>query len=87
MSIRPPYYAPVANDFFAITASCATSASAIAAGVGPFAGIFFRTTTSLTVISFSGNSMKIDAEKNSFIWISGAYVSAIATATCQFGVL
>lgn len=85
---RPPNYAPIALDFFAISVSVATSASAVVAGVGPFAGIFVRTSASFTVISPTGASLVVDnAAKNTIIWVNGAFLSAIATATSQFGLV
>jgi len=85
---RPANYAPIGFTFFDITTSVSTEASAVAAGVGPFAGLYIKTSTSLSITSFNGNTMVLDnIAKNTTIWVSGAFVSAIVTATSQFGLL
>lgn len=76
-----PLHAPVAQQFFVVSASVATSASAIAAGLGPFRGLFFKTSSSVT-ISQDGNTIVVDDfPKNGILWIQGSFVSAIVTAT------
>jgi hypothetical protein len=88
MATRPADYAPTVQDFFAISIAVNTVASARAAGVGPFAGLFFRSTSSVTVISPTGVSMVMDAvNKNTVLWISGNFVSVLATTTNVFGVI
>jgi hypothetical protein len=88
MATRPPVYAPIAFDFFNITVSCSTVASARAAGVGPFAGLYFKVSSSVTIISPTGVSLVVDnVVKNTMLWISGNYLGAIATATSPYGVI
>lgn len=80
-----PLHAPIAQQFFVVSASVATSASAIAAGLGPFRGLFFKSSTSVT-ISQDGNEIIIDDfPKNGILWIQGSFVAAIATATNVYG--
>ena len=87
-NISRPDYAPVANIFFGVTASVATSASAAAAGVGPFRGLFFITSSSVTIRGVNGNNISVDnVAKNTTLWIAGEFCTAIATATAQFGVM
>lgn len=88
MAVGDPKYAAKANDFFVVSVSVASRASAAAAGVGPFVGLFFRVSSSVTLISESGNSLILnDVARNTTLWIQGAYVSAIATATAVYGVI
>lgn len=76
-----PNHAPVAQTFVLVSVSVLTSASAIAAGIGPFRGLFFRTSSSVT-ISQDGNEIIVDNfVKNGILWIQGSFVAAIATAT------
>lgn len=85
-SIVNPNHAPVAQQFFIVSVSVSTSASAIAAGVGPFRGLFFKTSTSVT-ISQDGNTIAVDDfPKNGILWIQGSFVAVIATATNVYAV-
>lgn len=78
---RNPNYAPIAFDFVSIGVSVSTSASAIAAQVGPFAGLFFKTSASLTIISLNNTSLAVDnVVKNTTLWIQGNYISALSTS-------
>jgi len=84
-SNRSPNYAPIAFNFVVVSVSVSSEVSARAAGVGPFAGIFVRTATSLTVVSQTGNSISLDAvAANATIWLSGSFVSVISTATAVY---
>lgn len=84
---RRPDYAPIGFDFFKVTVSVSSEASAVAAGVGPFAGIYIVASTSFTVISLSGNSMPVDnAAKNTTIWVSG-FLSIISSVSTQYGLI
>jgi len=77
-----------ASRFFVVSVSVSTSTSAMAAGVGPFRGLFFKTTSSVTMVGFNGNSIVLDAvQKNAIIWIQGNHISVIATATAVFGLI
>lgn len=86
-----PTHAPVAQQFFSVTVSVSSSASAIAAGVGPFRGLIFRTTGSC-VITQDGNNLILDAinpTPNSYgiLWVQGSYLSVIAsTASAIYAV-
>lgn len=76
-----PFATPVAQQFFVVSVSVSTSASAVAAGIGPFRGLFFKTSSSVT-ISSDGNTIDIDNfAKNGILWIQGGFVAAIVTAT------
>lgn len=86
-NVGRPLYTPVINDFFVVSVSVSSSASAVAAGVGPFRGLFFKTSSSVT-ITMDDKSIDIDNFiKNSTLWIQGSYLSVIATATAVYGVL
>lgn len=88
MAVINPNLPPKGHLFFAVSVSVSSSGSAQAAGVGPFAGIFCVTSASFTITGNNGNTMAIDnAAKNAFIWMEGAFISIIATATSQFGVI
>mgnify|MGYP001612910373 CR=1 FL=1 len=83
-----PNFPPVVNDFFVVSVSVSSPTSAAAAGVGSFRGLYFRTSSSVSIVGLSGNSIDIDNfAKNSILWIQGAYVSVIATATNVYGVI
>jgi hypothetical protein len=85
-----PNHAPVAKGFFLVSASVSSSASAIAAGVGPFRGLYFNATSSVTIVGQNGNSLRLDAvQPNAFIWIEGAFCSAISSvsASSVFGLM
>ncbi len=87
-SFTNPNHAVVAQDFFLVSVSVSSSASAIAAGVGPFRGLFVNATTSFTIAGPSGNSMRVDAlQANTFLWVQGAFLSAIVSVstTAIFG--
>lgn len=85
MSHGNPFQAPIGLDFAVVSVSVSTSVSAMAAGVGPFRGLFAITSCSFTVTGLNNNSMAIDnMAKNSTIWIQGAFISVIATATSLF---
>ena len=78
-------HAQVVSLFAVVSVSVSTSTSAIAAGVGPFRGLFFRTTTSITITGNNGNTLLLsDVNANTFIWIEGAFCSLLATATAVF---
>lgn len=82
----PPQHAPVIQQFFVVSVSVSSSASAAAAGVGPFRGLFFITSSSVT-ISQDGVQIAVDnIAKNATLWIQGSFLSVIATATAVYGV-
>ena len=83
-----PLYAPTVNTFAVVSVSVSSSTSAAAVGVGPFRGLYFITTSSVTIVGINGNSMALDAiQKNTMLWIQGSYLSVIATATSQYMIL
>ena len=87
-AVVPPNLPTKAHVFFVVSVSVSSSGSAAAAGVGPFAGIFAITSCSFTITGPNGNTVNIDnLGKNAFIWMEGAFISAIATATSQYGVI
>jgi len=83
---RRPDFAPIAFNFVVVSVSVSSEASARAAGVGPFAGLFFRTTTSVTIVSPDNRSSLLmsDVAANTTIWIAGNFCSLLATATAVF---
>lgn len=84
-NIVNPNYAPVAMQWFQVTVSVSSSASAVAAGVGPFRGLFFPVTSS-TVISQDGLFMAVDAvQKNGMLWVQGSFLAIIASASAIYG--
>ena len=85
-----PNHAPVAQLFFLVSASVASEVSARAAGVGPFRGLFFKATSSCTIVGFNGSSLALDAvQPNTTIWIQGSYISALVSVstTAVYGLL
>jgi hypothetical protein len=85
MAINNPNYAPTVNQFQLVSASVATAASAAAAQVGPFRGLYFKTTSSVTIIGINGVSLALDAvQKNTMLWVQGDFISAIGTATAVY---
>lgn len=88
MSINDPNYAPTVNAFAVVSVSVSSIVSARAAGVGPFRGIFAKTSCTFSITGINGNILPIDnLAKNTVLWIQGAYVSAIATATSQYMII
>ena len=88
MAVMNPHLPQVANAFFVVSVSVATTASAIAAGVGPFRGLFFKASSSVTLVGLTGESLVLDnVAKNATIWIQGTYVSAISTATAVYALV
>lgn len=80
-----PNHAPIALEFFVVSVSVSSSVSAAAAGVGPFRGLFFKTSSSVSFIQ-DGNEIILDNfVKNGTLWIQGGFVSAIVTATNVYG--
>lgn len=78
-------HAPVVSTFAVVSVSVSSSASAVAAGVGPFRGIFVKTTASINITGNNGNTLTAsDVQPNTFLWIEGAFINAIATATAIF---
>ena len=85
MSNTNLYFPPIGLDWVVVSASVSTKASGIAAGIPPFRGLHFITTSSLTIVNPRGHIMVLDAvQKNTTLWIAGDFVSAIATATAVF---
>lgn len=86
-----PNYSPKGNLFFPIAVSVSSEASAVAAGVGPFTGLYVKVSTSFTVIGINGISLQVNDQPRNppILWIQGAYLSAInssaATATAAAG--
>lgn len=78
---------PTAAVFFNISVSVSTSASArVSAAFPAFRGLYFLSSTSLTVVGFNGQSLPLDnVAKNTTLWIQGSFVSVIATATAIWG--
>lgn len=75
-------HAPVALTFVVVSVSVSSQASAAAAGIGPFRGLYIITSTTFSINGQNGQIIPIDnAAKNTFIWIEGAFIGAIATAT------
>lgn len=73
-----------AGAFAVVSVSVSTTTSAAAAGVGPFRGLFFNTSSSVTITGNNGNTINLnDVPRNSFIWIEGI-ASVISTATNVF---
>lgn len=88
MAVQSPVNAPVINGFFVVSVSVSSSTSAALAGVGPFRGLFFKVSSSVTLVGINGNEIALnDVAKNVTLWMQGAYISVIATATCVFGVV
>lgn len=98
MSVNDPKYAPTVNTLQPIKVSVSTSASARAAGVGPFRGLFCIASTSYTMVGIKDVSVAIDSQpKNTVLWIQGSYVTvlnasaatatAVDTAAVLFGVI
>lgn len=84
-SLSNPNHAPVAQVFAVVSVSVSSQASAAAAGVGPFRGLFVITSASFTITGQNNNTIVIDnLAKNTTLWIEGAFISAIATATSIF---
>jgi len=82
-SYSNPNHALAVQAFFLVSVSVSSSGSAVAAGVGPFRGLFFKASSTCTIIGNNGNSLPLDnVPKNTFIWISGAYLSAIVSVSC-----
>lgn len=83
-----PNMANTGNVFAVVSVSVSTSTSAMAAGVGPFRAIFFKTSATISIIGVNGNTIDLDNyPKNTFFWCQGSFVSAIVTATSQFAIL
>lgn len=81
-------HAPVAANFIVVSASCSTQASAQAAGIGPFRGLFAITSCSFTITGHNQQTLAIDnMAKNSTIWIEGSFISVIATATSLYALI
>lgn len=75
-------HAPVAQAFAVVSVSVSSQTSAAAAGVGPFRGLYIITSTTFTITGQNGLTMPLDnVAKNTFLWIEGSFISAIATAT------
>lgn len=83
---RRPDYAPIAFNFKQVTVSVSSEASARLAGVGPFAGLFFISSASVSIVSPDGLSTMVldNVAKNATLWIAGNFCSVIATATSVF---
>lgn len=91
---RPQNYPPIAFSFAVVSVSVSSETSARAAGVGPFAGLFFRTTTSVTIVPVQASGVNSqaavltvsDVAANTTLWIAGSYCSVLATATAVFAI-
>lgn len=83
---RRPDYAPIGFTFRVVSVSVSSEASARLAGVGPFAGLFFKTTASVTFVDINTTSSLTvsDVAANTVLWISGNFCSVIATATSVY---
>jgi len=88
MATYPVNNAGVINAYAVVSVSVSSSTSAALAGVGPFRGLFFRTSSSISMVGVNGNTIDLDnIAKNVTLWIQGNYVSVIATATSVFMVV
>ncbi len=93
MAASDPKYVDKVNQFFPITISVSSSASAIAAGVGPFVGLYLKVSSSFTIIGIDGTSLVVNDQPRTgtapVLWVQGAYLGAInasaATATTAAG--
>lgn len=83
-----PNHSPIANSFFVVSVSVSSTASAIASGVGPFRGLFFKASSSVTIVGLTGESLIVDnVAKNVTLWIQGTHLSVITTATAVYGLV
>lgn len=78
-----PQIAPIALKSVLVTASVLTSASAAAAGLGPFRFLFMQTSATLSITHFDGTTSSFNDVKG-VLWVGGEFVHAIATATSIF---
>lgn len=76
-----PQFSNVAMLIVPVTASVSTVASAKISQVGPFRGLFLRSTASFTLNGIDGNDVLFDAVPPGFFWVQGNFLSVIATAT------
>lgn len=73
---------PVALTFVVVSVSVSSQASAQAAGIGPFRGLYIITSTTFSINGQNGQILPMDnIAKNTFIWIEGSFIGAIVTAT------
>lgn len=81
-------HAAVALAFVVVSASCSTQASAQAAKIGPFRGLMVITSATFTITGHNGETLPIDnLAKNTVLWVEGAFISAIATATSIYALI
>ena len=84
-TLYDPNFTPTAEIAILVTASVLTSASAKAAGLGPFRGLYINTSTSFTVAHSNDTSVSYnDFGKGSYLWVAGEFLSAISTATAIY---
>lgn len=81
--IFDPHLAAIALKAIPVTASVATSASAMVAGLGPFRFLFLQTSSSFSITQFDGTTCSFNDVKGN-LWVGGAFVHAISTATALF---
>ena len=85
---QDPHFAPVGFQFAVVSVSVSTSTSAKAAGVGPFRGLFFKVSSSITIIGMNNEPLVLNAVlSNVTLWISGSHISVIATATSVYALV
>lgn len=83
--MRDPNYSPIGAKAVPVTASVLTSASAVAAGLGPFSFVYVKSTSSISITFYDGTTCTFDSvDPNSYLWVQGEFVHAIGTATALF---
>lgn len=82
-----PHQAPIGLKSIPVTASVLTSASAKAAGLGPFRFLFIQTSTTFSVTHSDGTTCSYnDLPAGSYLWVQGEFVHAIGSATSLFAI-
>lgn len=85
ISIFEPNFAPTAALAVNVSAAVSSSASAAAAQLGPFRGLYINTSTSFTMVQIDNTSVSFnDVPKGTTLWLAGKYVNVLATATAAY---
>lgn len=80
--MRDPNYSPIGAKAVPVTASVLTSASAVAAGLGPFSFVYVNATASLAITFYDGTTCTFDAvQPNSYLWTQGEFIHSIASTS------